>query len=356
MNKGALKATAVAVFAVMMAGPGMFPAMTEDAAAAARKKESALANASREARKATVGIFNRPGNTSGNGQQDQQKTEPGHFVMRGTGFHTGNGYIVTALHVVSKEDRNGDKITVDGEISVLTDDMKELPLRLVGYNQFLDVAVYEADRRRGVFPPGSVKFSKEEPSPGDEVFSVGFPLGWGPVFSYGRSGNENAYLSTLPSRAIQADMSFCGGNSGGAIFNNAGEITGMAHAIIQDKKEGEEERCSRMTFGVPGVMLARAVDDIVKGNSPRFPLLGARLNAVKLGEQWRVAVSGVEGAALKAGMQKGDVIMSIDDVPVTTAAELKNYIVGEKNPGDQTKVRVLRGNEEKVLSVTLGGM
>ena len=66
-------------------------------------------------------------------------------------------------------------------------------------------------------------FSQTEALPGERVFTVGYPLGWGPAISYGYIGNPNTFLQTVQSRLLQVDLSACSGNSGGGLFNAHGE-------------------------------------------------------------------------------------------------------------------------------------
>jgi serine protease Do len=65
-------------------------------------------------------------------------------------------------------------------------------------------------------------------------------------------------------------------------------------------------------------------------------------------------VSKASGPAKRGGIRKGDILLSIDETDIISAAQLKNYLIEGKAPGQQVNIRVLRGEEEKLLSVTLG--
>ena len=67
-----------------------------------------------------------------------------------------------------------------------------------------------------------------------------------------------------------------------------------------------------------------------------------------------MAVSKASGPAKRGGIHKGDILLSIDDTEIISAAQLKNYLIERKAPGQQVTLRVLRGEEEKLLTVTLG--
>lgn len=299
------------------------------------------------AKRATVGILSGQEETSSRGAQP-------HFSIRASGVHLRDGYILTARHAVTQV--RGGRSTVPREITVLTGDLDELPAVLTGVNGFLDIAVYQVVSAFASALPPPVAFGKGEPEPGREVFTVGYPLGWGPTVAFGRVGNPNTFLRTVQSRLIQVDMAACSGNSGGGLFNTRGEIVGMVHAIIQSQPEEDDRRCSRFAFAVPGPLAERITQALIDGKRPRFSRLGIQLSAVKRETRWQVAVSGVSGPALKAGIQKGDILLFIEDVPVTSAAQLKNYLIERTHPGERVQVRVSRDGKDAIFYITLGGV
>jgi S1-C subfamily serine protease len=73
-----------------------------------------------------------------------------------------------------------------------------------------------------------------------------------------------------------------------------------------------------------------------------------------MGTRWRVAASDVMGPARDAGIQKGDVILAIDGTEITAGAQLKNYLIERTTPGQKVAVKVLRGQQEQTVVVTLG--
>lgn len=129
---------------------------------------------------------------------------------------------------------------------------------------------------------------------------------------------------------------------------------GMAHAVIGGNKEGDGV-CSKIFFAIPGDVLNDMAKSLIAGKSPKFPKVGAGLTVSKLGDSWRVAVSGVSGPAEKAGLQTGDVFLSINGTPIKDGKKLKNYLVEKTKPGDTVSLEIMRGNEKKTLSLTLGG-
>ncbi|HJU04978.1 MAG TPA: S1C family serine protease [Nitrospiraceae bacterium] len=316
---------------------GVSPAM-------AQTDEHRFAAGVEKAKRSTVGVLQNVENTR------IQKGRP-NFVPRGSGFHLRDGYIVTARHAVER-DETGQK-AIPKEITVLTTELEELPAELTGVNEFLDVAVYRL-REGGSTSLKPVAFGKKEPESGDELFTVGYPLGWGPAVGFGRLGNANVFLPIVDSRLFQIDLSACSGNSGGGLFNAEGEVVGVVNAIIQTETVQGEPRCSRFAFAVPGLLVQRIVEALIQGQQPSFSKLGIQLTVVKVGTRWRVAVSEAAGPALDGGLRKGDILLAIDDTTITDGIQLKNYLIERTTPGQKVSVKVLRGDSEQVLYVTLG--
>lgn len=78
----------------------------------------------------------------------------------------------------------------------------------------MDVVVYRVAEPHRSKLQTETAFATGDAIPGTEVFTVGYPLGWGPTMAFGRLGNTNTFLQTVETRLIQADLSACSGNSG----------------------------------------------------------------------------------------------------------------------------------------------
>ena len=298
------------------------------------------------AKRATIGVLEDT--------QDQRTPDrPGKIAIRGTGFHLRDGYLVTARHAVERNDPSGKHIPP--RIHVITNELNELPAVLVGDSAYTDVVVYRIEEKHRSALPTFTPFASQEATAGDEVFTIGYPLGWGPIMAFGRLGNTNTFLQTVDTRLLQADLSVCSGNSGGAMYNAAGEVIGLMHAIIQTEKDPQEGHCSRLAFAVPAPLAQRIVQAALEGKPLAFSRLGLHMTTVKDGIRWRVAVRDVVEPAKSAGLMKTDVLMAIDDVDIADAAQLKNYLIERTNPGQQVKIKVRRGDGELTFPVTLGG-
>ena len=274
------------------------------------------------------------------------------FSIRGTGVHIGDGYIVTARHAVERPE--GGKVIVPEIIHVLTGYFDELQATFIGASRFLDIVLYRLDRQTLPVSLEASLFGDQEPNIGEKVFTVGYPLGWGPAISFGQVGNRRTFLPTAKSRLLQVDLSACSGNSGGGLFNQRGKIVGMIQSIIQTEDSSGERRCSRFAFVVPGPLIQRVTMALMENTHPGFSKLGIRMMPVKKGTTWKIAITKATGPARRGGLRKGDILLSIEDHAITSSSQLKSYLIEHTTPGQHVSISVLRGNQEHTFVVTLG--
>lgn len=300
-----------------------------------------------QAKQATVGILEDT--------QDQRTPEkPGKILVRGTGFHLRDGYIVTARHAAEKHDPTAGTVTLK-QVRILTTDLHELPADLVGDSAFMDVVVYRvAQQHRSKLQAGTA-FATGDVQTGQEVFTIGYPMGWGPTIAFGHLGNTNTFLQTVDTRLIQADVAACSGNSGGGLFNDKGEVVGIMHAIIQTERDDSTAYCSRMAFAIPAILANRIVNAALEGKPLTFSKMGIHMMAVKDDTKWRMAVKDVAEPAKSAGIQKHDIIIAVDDTEILDAAHLKNYLIERTTPGQRVSVKVRRVDADLTFTVVLGG-
>lgn len=299
------------------------------------------------AKQATVGIL-------ADTQDPRMPEKLGKVVVRGTGFHLRDGYVVTARHAVEKHALSTGPIA-QKQVHVLTHDLHELSADLVGENVFTDVVVYRViEAHRAILQVGT-SFATGEVSSGMEVFTVGYPLGWGPTMAFGRLGNTNAYLQTVDTRLLQADLSACSGNSGGGLFNAQGDVVGILHAVIQTDKEETQAYCSRMSFAIPGSLAERIVNAARSGKPLALSRLGVHLTSVKDGTRLRLAVKEVAEPAKQAGIQKHDMLLAIEGMELFDAAQLKSYLIEHTRPGQEVTVKVRRVDADLTFHVVLSG-
>ena len=304
------------------------------------------AQAIEQAKRATVGIL----------QADALQTEDlGYGVpikIRGSGIHMGEGIILTARHAVERSE--GGKVVVPNGIHVLTDDLRELSAIRQGANAYLDVAVYKLQGAESDWPISGVQFAEDDVTYGDSVFTVGYPMGRGPALSFGKVGNPNTFLATVQSRLVQLDLSACRGNSGGGLLNDEGQLVGLVHAIIQTESSPAERGCSRFGFALPGMLVKRVVKAVLANKTPGFSVLGIHLETLKEGNHWVLGVAKATGPSRHAGFRKGDIIVAIDELKISTPAQLKNYLIERTEPGQTVVLHVQRGDSQRTISVKLG--
>ena len=298
-----------------------------------------------QTKSATVAILK---NTHTEGNRHNQN----HFSIRGTGFHLHDGYIITVGHAT--EQLQGSHTKMAEEIHVLTQEFFEIPATFVGFNAVLDIAVYKLTLQDPQLPV--TRFASEEATTGQKVYSIGYPLGWGPALGFGTVGNLTTFLPTVPTRLHQVDLSTCRGNSGGGLFNQEGAIVGVIHAIIQTETTEGDRRCSRFAFAIPGKLVERIVTALIQGEVIKFSSLGLQLTTIQTNYQWKVAVAKASGPAKAGGIRKGDIIISVDKHPIHSSAELKTYLIEQTIPGQTIMVEIHRGTVPLKLPVTLGGL
>ena len=298
------------------------------------------------AKNSTVGIL-------ADTQDPRTPEKPGKITIRGTGFHLRDGYIVTARHAVEKNSPSGQ--IVPKVIHVLTTDLHDLVAQIVGESAYLDVVVYRLNKIDRPLLPTNAPFAQTAVTAGTEVFTIGYPMGWGPTMAFGRIGNVNTFLQTVDTRLIQADLSACSGNSGGGLFNHTGEVVGIMHAVIQTDKEEAQVHCSQMAFAIPAVLAERIVNAAIDGKPLSFSKLGIHMTAVKDGTRWRIAVKDVAEPAKAAGLQKHDLLLAIEGTEILDAAHLKNFLIEQTVPGQKVAIKVRRAEADLTFTVTLGG-
>ncbi len=302
----------------------------------------------RHAGQGTVGILARAASAA----------SAGGVSVRGSGLYLGDGYILTARHATTQRAGRHEGGTGNpARITVISNALEEAPAEMVGVHHFLDLALYRIARER--IPPtlSAQRFAPAEAVPGELVFTVGYPLGWGPVVSYGRVGNPDTFLTTVESRLVQADLSVCSGNSGGGLFNARGDLVGIVHAVIHTDTTppaATERRCGRFAFAVPGPLAQKIVTAMIRGAPWHFSTLGLRLASVNIDSRWRVAVADATGPARRAGLRAGDVLLSIDGHRIDSAGRLKNYLMEHTRPSQPVTLRILRDEREQTIRVVLG--
>src|SRR5579871_523544 len=254
-----------------------------------------------------------------------------------------NGYIITNYHVIENA----------SEITVTLLDNRSFTAKVVGSDEGADIAVLQAKQ------PNLTALTLGDSSKlevGDYVVAIGNPFGLqntvtaGIVSALGRSGiNPEGYEDF-----IQTDASINPGNSGGALVNLRGELVGINAAILSGSGGN-----IGIGFAIPVNMARGVMDQLIKYGQVKRGVLGVNIYNVTpdvakefgLTESSGALVAGVSqgSAADKAGIKTGDIIVSVNGVPMHNAGELRNAI-GMLRVGDSVEVGLLR--DGKPLKVT----
>ena len=279
-------------------------------------------------------------------------------VERGSGsgfIVSADGYILTNNHVVEGAEK----------VTVRLFDRREFTAKVIGSDPLTDVAVVKIDAPH--LTPAAFGNS-DNTRIGDWVLAVGNPLGDQFTFTVTSgiiSGKGRRLDGLARSRAaigdfIQTDAAINPGNSGGPLINVRGEVVGINSAIAS-----ETGTYMGYGFAIP-INLARVVmNQLVTNGKVQRAALGIEVGDatendaayVGLKEIRGVVVGGfpqgVQSPAERAGLEQGDVIISIDGQPVNYVAQLQQ-LVGFRHPGETVKVEVARkGGIRKTFSVRL---
>jgi S1-C subfamily serine protease len=267
------------------------------------------------------------------------------------------GDIVTNAHVV------GTSANFQVRTSAGT---QQFPATLVGSYPPEDLAVIRVQGAPNLKP---AKFGRSSTlEVGDIVLAMGNPFGLdatvtdGLVSKLGRTIQEPPgpdMPGALLRQAIQTSAPINPGNSGGALVNLNSEVIGIPTLAAVNPELGGS--APGIGFAIPSDTATDIARQIVANgrvvNSKRAAL-GVSISTVtdQSGQPVGVGVFNVVpgGPAANAGLQNGDVITKVDDVPVATAQQLQEVLAARK-PGDTMRITLIRPpGETKTVTVTLG--
>ena len=267
----------------------------------------------------------------------------------GTGFIiSAKGYVVTNNHVVEGAD----------EVIVKMRDGSEHEASIIGTDAKLDIALikFKGKHLKAVQLGNSDKLRV-----GDWVVAIGNPFGLEQTVTAGIVSAKARVIGSGPyDDFIQTDAAINPGNSGGPLFNVRGEVVGINTAIYS--RSGGN---NGIGFAIP-INLAKSVlqDLREKGHVTRAQL-GVHITDSDKETMQALGLKNREGALVpqvvagsaadKAGIQPGDVIVSIDGEPVHKAHDLP-LRVARHAPGDRVKIGVIRNGKHKTITVRVEAM
>ena len=276
-------------------------------------------------------------------------------VAAGTGFIISkDGLILTNNHVVE----GASKI----EVSLYGEDADQLyEAKLVGRDALTDSALIQLTQKPNHTLPEAKFGDSSQVAAGDWVMAIGNPFGFRHTVTVGViSATERAYPVTdgRSSEMLQTDAAINPGNSGGPLLNLRGEVVGMNTAIISN---GRAEGNIGIGFAVPINTIRNLLPQLHTGKVVRGRI-GVQITAVPregyeefgLKSRTGAIVSSVMpgGAAQKAGLEPGDVIVEFNGRPITSTNELQSNVTSTK-PGTSVPVKILRDKKERTVNVTI---
>ncbi|MGY2438887.1 Do family serine endopeptidase AlgW [Pseudomonas sp. SDO52101_S400] len=257
------------------------------------------------------------------------------------------GYILTNNHVTTGAD----------QIVVALKDGRETLARVIGSDPETDLAVLKIDLKN---LPAITVGRSDNIRIGDVALAIGNPFGVGQTVTMGiisATGRNQLGLNNYED-FIQTDAAINPGNSGGALVDANGNLTGINTAIFS--KSGGSQGIG---FAIPVKLAMEVMKSIIEHGQVIRGWLGIEVQPLtqELAESFGlsgrpgIVVAGIfrDGPAQKAGLQLGDVILSIDGEPAGDGRKSMNQVARIK-PTDKVTIQVMRNGKELKLTAEIG--
>jgi serine protease Do len=280
-----------------------------------------------------------------NGPNGMQQL-PRKTMAEGSGFFiSGDGYIVTNNHVVNNAKT----------VQVITDDGRTLQAKVVGTDQLTDLALIKVDGKNFPF----VKFAEHPVRIGDWVVAVGNPYGLGGTVTAGIISASGRDIGAGPYEDfIQIDAPINKGNSGGPAFDLSGNVIGVNTAIYSPSGGS-----IGIGFDIPASTAEMVINQLKDHGHVTRGWMGVQVQPVTAAIADSLGMSKPEGAivaepqagspAARAGIKAGDVITSVNGMPMKDSRDLARTIAGMA-PGSSVKLGMWRNGQETNVTMSLG--
>lgn len=278
-----------------------------------------------------------------------ERLPPGERQSLGSGFLiSSDGYIITNNHVIS----NAKRITVR-----LAQRDEEYAATVVGADELTDLALIKIAARRAL--PTIPLGTSASLQIGEWVIAVGNPFGLDQTVTAGIVSGKGRVIGAGPyDDFIQTDASINPGNSGGPLLNLRGEVVGVNSTILS--RAGGN---IGIGFAIPIDLVKSIVAQLKASGKVTRGWLGVAVQAVTPDISGFFGLEGPRGALISevvkggpaeaAGIRRGDIILSFNEIPIKDSVELP-AIVARTPVGEGAKVTVIRDGRERTFAVTIG--
>ncbi|WP_038196498.1 Do family serine endopeptidase [Vibrio nigripulchritudo] len=278
---------------------------------------------------------------------EQVQERPFRGLGSGVVIDAGKGHIVTNYHVIKGAD----------EIRVQLHDGREYDAELIGGDEMSDVALLKLEKAESLTEIAIADSDKLRV--GDFTVAIGNPFGLGQtvtsgiVSALGRSGLNVQNFENF----IQTDAAINSGNSGGALVNLNGELIGINTAIL-----GPNGGNVGIGFAIPSNMMKNLTGQILEFGEVKRGLLGVQGSEITSELAEALGYESIKGAfvsqvvpdsaADEAGLQAGDIIVSLNGKSISTFSELRAKIA-TLGAGREITIGVIRDGKNKTFDATL---
>jgi len=362
----ALAILAAALFALDRMVPGLLPfngaavTIREIAQSGSAPSVSSFADAARKSQPSVVNIFTSKQVSSQRnpllddplfrrffGDRLPDDNRPQRVTNLGSGVIVSeDGFILTNHHVVEAAD----------EIQIALSDGTTLDAKTVGTDPETDLAVLKVERND--LP--AITFARSETQRvGDLVLAIGNPFGVGQTVTMGiisALGRSHLGINTFENY-IQTDAAINPGNSGGALVDGDGNLVGVNTAIFS--RSGGN---LGIGFAIPISIARQVMQEIITHGGVTRGWVGIEVQEITPEIADSFALKSTDGALIagvlrrgpadRAGIRPGDILLAVDNNPVKDSSSLLNLIAALP-PGTVAKLRLLRGQTETLLKVTI---
>ncbi|WP_439959673.1 Do family serine endopeptidase AlgW [Stutzerimonas frequens] len=257
------------------------------------------------------------------------------------------GYLLTNNHVTANAE----------QIVVALKDGRETLARVIGSDPETDLAVLKIDLAE---LPAITLGHSDRIRVGDVTLAIGNPFGVGQTVTMGiisATGRNQLGLNTYED-FIQTDAAINRGNSGGALVDAGGNLIGINTAIISESGGSQG-----IGFAIPVKLALEVMKSIIEHGQVIRGWLGVEVQSLtqelaeSFGQEGRpgIVVAGVyrDGPAERAGLQPGDLILSIDGVQSADGRSSMNQ-VARARPGEKIDIDILRNGKPLTLTAEVG--